>query len=246
MRTVLLLIVSQTSRFMLCRITARILTTPSDKLIALQGITKTLESTIGGPAIADMWKQNLWKQPVWWMSPQSLSSLVLDTGLRFPALSWSWLSADAPVYYHNSQHTKQETYFNKLHSLLTIPSATAKIIGNATSIERTLTCRGPSFLYSFTPVNLRTRGWKCWNRTDPNLALAEWLLDVSCKMPLDVTYVAIIEDGAAKVLVYLCLVPDEKTPFQWKRIGLCHWDRFIWQAANFLGEELEERSFTVV
>jgi hypothetical protein len=72
------------------------------------------------------------------------------------------------------------------------------------------------------------------------------MLDVPQELPLDIHCLIVAEDTVAKMLVCLCIVPDEENDGKWRRIGLCHWDGLAWQVPSFVGTEPEIRTFTLV
>ena len=71
------------------------------------------------------------------------------------------------------------------------------------------------------------------------------MLDRPVELPLDLHCLIVAEDTVAKLLVCLCLVPDEEQGDRWKRIGLCHWEGVAWQVPSFVGKKLETHRFTL-
>jgi hypothetical protein len=72
--------------------------------------------------------------------------------------------------------------------------------------------------------DLKKSVYKSWNSASLHLNTGKWVLDRAAELPLNLECVIIAEDSVAKMLVLLCLVPDEQDPRAWKRVALCHWD----------------------
>ncbi|KAF2129390.1 HET-domain-containing protein [Dothidotthia symphoricarpi CBS 119687] len=231
---------------------ARKLTKESDKLVALEGISHSLANVLGDTLVGGMWETGLWYQLTWWMdlSPKTSRQQVPDP--TFLAPSWSWLSAPRALYYHNSLRDKDFTVgtgshtFTELRPMLKIVSASSETSIRGTSITGTLVISGLSFDYRLTANDLKTPFWKRWNKTKIFLNPGRWLLDRVVETPSNVRCVVVAEDDVDKLLVCLCLVPDENHHGQWKRVGICHWDGLVWQVAKFAGAEPEPGTFTIV
>lgn len=76
--------------------TTRTLTVPADRLPALAGISKELESAWQDRYIAGMWRSDLFSWLLW--RSDSLTTAPLDTAWRAP--SWSWASVDGTITFH--------------------------------------------------------------------------------------------------------------------------------------------------
>ncbi|KAH7398502.1 heterokaryon incompatibility protein-domain-containing protein [Pyrenochaeta sp. MPI-SDFR-AT-0127] len=230
---------------------SRKLTRQSDKLIALEGILKPLAVILEDEPVAGMWRDQLWKQLVWWM-PGPEVSIATSSDETFVAPSWSWLSVHAPVFYHNALRSKDPQRdagahkFTDLEPLAKIIFAESETRSGVAGILGSLIMSGPSFSYHLTSNDLKKPVHKSWNAAKLKLNTGIWLLDRPLKLPVNIQCVVMAEDNVAKMLVCLCLVPDEDMEGQWKRIGLCHWDGLAWQVPKFVGMELEERYFTIV
>lgn len=230
---------------------SRKLTRQSDKLIALEGILKPLASILKDEPVAGMWRDQLWRQLIWWVVKPSLTNTT-SSDAPFIAPSWSWLSAHAPVFYHNAlrsndpQRDAGAHKFTDLEPQTKIILAESKTQPGATGLIGSLIISGPSFNYHLTANDMKKPVFKSWNAAKLKLNTGIWLLDRTLKLPLDIQCVIMAEDNVAKMLVCLCLVPDEDTDGQWKRIGLCHWDGLAWQVPKFVGMELEERYYVIV
>lgn len=226
---------------------ARTLTKPSDKLIALQGIITALEGVLGKSSVAGMWQKDLWKQLMWWTD---ISSHTGDSSnMTFPAPTWSWLSANGAIFHHQSMRIDRSPIIRRLNDLIPVRSLKYTIAedhSTATSVSGTLVLSAPTFSYHLTRNDLREILWKRGHPAKLNLAPARWMLDRTLVLPRDVQCVIIAEDEVAKMTVGMCLIPDEAESEQWKRIGLCLWDGLSWQISKYAGKELEDRRFVVV
>ncbi len=239
---------------------ARELTKPTDKLIALEGILKPLAALLGVEPVAGMWTDQLWKQLIWWTSkpsPKKPSNSQGDKENAFSAPSWSWLAAHTPLHYHNSLSSDGNNKsgssdasfsahkFTDLDLCAEIISAKSSLVEGASTITGHLVISGPSFPYRLTKNDLKKTIHKRWNAASLKLNVGNWLLDYQLKLPLAIHCVIIAEDAVAKVLICLCLVPDEFMESQWKRVGLCHWDGLAWQVSKYIGRDAETRTFTI-
>jgi hypothetical protein len=228
----------------------RILTKQSDRLIALKGIIEPLKVILGEDQVAGMWRENLWVQLTWWTQAPSSSA---DTTNGFPAPSWSWLTVQKRVYYHNSllgESPEKDNVAHKFTELrpfyFVIDHVESEQLPGNTGIVGTMAVTAKCFPYRLTDKDLKKILYKRWNRTTLKLNTGRWMLDAPQELPLDIHCLIVAEDAVAKMLVCLCIVPDEAHDGKWRRIGLCHWDGLAWQIPSFVGTEPETRMFTLV
>jgi hypothetical protein len=231
---------------------ARVLTNQNDRLIALMGVIEPLKAILSEDHVAGMWRENLWLQLTWWTHASKSS----DRTHGFPAPSWSWLSVQDRVYYHNSllgEGPETGAVAHKFTDLrpfyFTIDHVESEELpGNTgnTGIIGTITVTAKCFPYRLTDKDLKKILYKRWNRSTLKLNTGRWMLDVPQELPLDIHCLIVAEDTVAKMLVCLCIVPDEAHDGKWRRIGLCHWDGLAWQVPSFVGTEPETRTFTLV
>jgi hypothetical protein len=229
---------------------ARVLTRHNDRLIALEGIIVPLKAILRENPVAGMWRENLWLQLTWWMqAPDSSANITIG----FPAPSWSWLSVRKRIYYHNSllgEQPEQNAVTHKFTDLrafhFLINHVQSEQLRGTSGIIGTMTVSAKTFLYRLTKNDLKKPVYKRWNQAKLKLNTGRWLLDAPVQLPLDIHCLIIAEDQVAKLLVCLCIVPDEEQKDKWRRIGLCHWDGLEWQVQSFVGTEPETRTFTLL
>ncbi|KAF1838122.1 ankyrin [Decorospora gaudefroyi] len=230
---------------------SRNLTKLSDKLIALEGILKPLTEILKDQPAAGMWRDQLWRQLIWWIDAPS-SKFPTGPASTFEAPSWSWLSVTNPVYYHNAVRTNDAQKDHAAHKFTDLAlfskiiSVESKESPGASSIHGTLTVAGPSFRYRLTVNDLKKFIFKSWNAAKLRLNTGRWMLDRAFDLPLDLECVIVAEDTVAKMLVCLCFVQHEERPGMWRRVGLCHWDGLAWQVRKCVGADPLEKEFVVV
>lgn len=236
---------------------SRQLSKDSDKLIALDGIIRPLSTILRDSHVAGMWRTQLWRQLLWWTTQPVVNSAP-STGPQFSAPSWSWLSIGRPVAYHDSladdgpmpgkstsasqrvisrNFTDLEEHI-KIISVDTMPAALG--------LRGSLVVSGPSFRYRLTKNDLKKPVFKRWNAAKLNLNPGKWLLDRAIDLPLELHCVIVAEDTAKKMLICMCLVPDELQSDSWRRVGLCHWEGLLWQVGRWVGTGPKEMVFTIV
>ena len=222
---------------------ARALTKPSDKLIALQGVIAALEGVLDYPSVAGMWQQELWKQLIWWVA-SSASDVPSDH--PFSAPTWSWLSVEGAVNHHHSMRMyKHPVRLDDLTPLPDLRCAITTLRAEPTKVSARLDLSAPSFSYTLTANDLRDPTWKRGHPGKLNLAPARWMLDRELEMPLELQCVIIAEDEVAKMTVGMCLVAHDSQPDTWKRVGVFLWDGQTWQIAKYAGKELQIEHFAV-
>ena len=110
---------------------ARSLTKPSDKLIAIQGVITALENVLNLSSVAGMWEQDLWKQLTWWTeTPANVANHILQS-----------LQPLRPLRFRH-QHGPGSAWMAQ--SVITIPCACTKILFNWTTSPRFLICDAQS------------------------------------------------------------------------------------------------------
>ncbi|OAL04083.1 hypothetical protein IQ06DRAFT_345279 [Phaeosphaeriaceae sp. SRC1lsM3a] len=199
---------------------SRQLTHQGDRLVALQGILRPLSHLLHEEPVAGMWRSQLWRQLLWWISKQTVSGpSSVESG--FPAPSWSWLCARGPITYHNSlatQRKKQKTdgrtvtssNFTDLDPHITIDSVDSQTLPDGRGVTGSMVVCGPSFQYRLTVNDLKKSGVKRFNASDWNLNSGNWLLDHPVQLPLSLTCIVVAEDSVAKVL-YVGKAAEETT-----------------------------------
>jgi hypothetical protein len=235
---------------------SRQLSNRSDKLIALDGIIRPLSIILHDSHVAGLWRTQLWHQLIWWMV-QPVAVSAPSTGPHFSAPSWSWLTV-GPVAYHDSLADEGPTLgksasgsrdvtsrnFTDLEPYITIISVDTT--PSAHGLHGSLKVSGPSFRYNLTKNDLKKPVFKRWNAAKLNLNPGKWLLDRAINFPLEIYCLIVAEDTAKKMLICLCLIPDEQQSNKWRRVGLCHWEGLMWQVGKFVGMEPKEMVFTIV
>lgn len=190
----------------------------------------------------------LWKQLIWWVP----APFQAGTDTSFPAPSCSWLRAHGPVSYHDALHDKDYPGAGKilqdldLEPTAEIESAEAETLPGAIGVRGLLILSGQCFPYHLTPNDLKKTVFKSWNAAKLKLNIGKWMLDQAVELPLDIFCVIIAEKKVAKMLVCLCLVPDEEQEQKWRRVGLCHWDGLIGGVARYAGDEPSKGTFIIV
>ncbi|KAJ4301364.1 MAP kinase kinase (MEK) [Kalmusia sp. IMI 367209] len=183
---------------------ARKLTMVSDKIIAMEGILNAVAKIIDEAPIAGMWRTDLWSQLIWWKNSASERTGSNDKDLGFVAPSWSWLSSDSPVFYHNTLHaakSEQNHDFTELISSVSIDAINAGSAPGQVGICSHLTLTGPCFWYRLTNDDLyRPVAWKQWNKSKLKINPGRWMLDFQTETPLDVRCIVMAEDEVAKLL----------------------------------------------
>jgi hypothetical protein len=226
---------------------ARNLTKFSDKLIALQGIIEPLKAILGDDAVAGMWRNQIWRQLIWWtQSPVPFQQ-------SFLAPTWSWLGISGRVYYHNSllgEDPQQDTVIHKFTDIqqfdFMVDQVEIQDLPGATGVVGHITITAKSFPYRLTVTDLKKPVYKRWNSATLRINTGRWLLDRPMDLPMDLHCIIVAEDPVAKLLVCLCVVPDDEHGKKWKRIGLCHWDGLAWQVPAFIGTSPETQTFMLV
>jgi hypothetical protein len=226
---------------------ARVLTKQSDRLIALKGVIEPLKAILHEDQVAGMWRENLWVQLTWWTCASE------NTTNGFPAPSWSWLSVQERVYYHNSLLGERPEIdapalkFTDLRPFYFVVDnvESEQLPGNA-GIIGAMSVTAKCFPYRLTDKDMKKLLHKRWNRSALKLNTGRWMLDAAQELPLDIHCLIVAEDTVAKMLVCLCIVPDKEQIGMWRRIGLCHWDGLAWQIPSFVGAEPEIRTLTIV
>ncbi|KAH7070765.1 heterokaryon incompatibility protein-domain-containing protein [Paraphoma chrysanthemicola] len=238
---------------------ARQLSKQSDRLIALQGIMRPLTALLQEDPVAGMWKTQLWRQLIWWVQEKLTSPLGIAVA-SFPAPTWSWLGTRSPVLYYNSLAAEHRLWkrtvqmdhripatekFTDLEPFIKVDSVETTTLPGAIGVQGTLTISGPAFRYRLTTNDRKKTAAKIFNASKWKLNTGKWLLDLTTELPLELHCIIVAEDTAAKMLVCMCLVPDN-LPSRWRRIGICHWDGLKWQVAKYVGKEPEEMTFIIV
>jgi hypothetical protein len=224
---------------------ARALTKPSDKLIALQGVIAALEGVLNLPSVAGMWQQDLWKQLLWWSAGPPIYESYQSP--PFPAPTWSWLSAKGAVIHHRSMCMHKDLV--RLDDLAPLPGLRCTITNirsEATGVCALLDLRALSFSYTLTANDLREVTWKRGHPGKLNLAPTHWTLDRELDIPLELQCVIIAEDEVAKRTVGMCLAVDGSQPDTWKRVGVFLWEGLTWQITRYVGQELQTGHFAVI
>jgi hypothetical protein len=93
------------------------LTFQTDKLVALSGIVKTIESKRDDTYIAGLWKSTLREHLGWYYLPEG-DALTPASETTFRAPSWTWLSIDGEVSFYWDPNDDSLTY---LCDILEIP-----------------------------------------------------------------------------------------------------------------------------
>jgi hypothetical protein len=199
-----------------------------------------------------MWRQDLWKQLIWWnVEYRSLQDRAVARE-DFSAPTWSWLSVGGPVSYQKAKAYREyatrpnERKFLDLESCVTVVSVMDHPQTNATGVSGVLTICGSTFSYRIFESDIKNSEWKNIEGSQMKLGHARWMLDRYVGASIDVECLVVAQDEMAKYFVCLCLVPSQDSPGHYKRIGLCQWDGFAWQVTKFVGERLTERTFTIV
>ncbi|KAG6362292.1 hypothetical protein INS49_010522 [Diaporthe citri] len=79
----------------------RLLTKPTDKLVALTAVASRLQSEFGLTYLAGLWKDDLIKELLWCVSPRGRNAKHNPIYQEsFYAPTWSWVSVDAPMSWH--------------------------------------------------------------------------------------------------------------------------------------------------
>jgi hypothetical protein len=79
--------------------TSRFLTNESDKLPALSGIAKTIQSHTGGEYLAGLWRNDILRQLCWNTGSTILNKVPFQKPKEYRAPSWSWACIDGSVNY---------------------------------------------------------------------------------------------------------------------------------------------------
>jgi hypothetical protein len=229
---------------------ARQLTKQEDRLMALEGIIVPLTTILGDDPVAGMWREQLWRQLTWWTDTSDSGD---EASIVFPAPSWSWLSVQKRVYYHNSllgEYPPKDTMLHKFTDLqlssFSIHNVHTEQLPGSTGVIGTLGVTARCFSYRLTNIDMKKVAWKRWKRKSLKLNTGRWMLDAPAELPLDVHCLIVAEETVAKMLVCLCIVPDKEQDGMWRRAGLCHWDGLVWQIPSYVGTELETRTFTLI
>jgi hypothetical protein len=232
---------------------ARDLSHQTDRLIALEGIVEPLKWILREEPIAGMWRGQLWRQLTYWMTAQDAESYSHHPKNTFLAPSWSWLSAHARLYYHNSllgENPQKETVSHKFTDLqpyyFDMEAVDAQQLPDAKGVTGTMIVTAQSFPYRITANDMKKPVFKRWNKAKLKINTGRWMLDRPVQLPLEVQCLIIAEDTIAKLLVCICVVPDEEQGDRWRRIGLCHWDGLAWQVPSYVGKEPKKRRFMIV
>lgn len=229
---------------------ARVLTKPDDRLIALVGIIEPLKGILNEEPIAGMWRNQLWQQLIWWTDT---TTPPLRENSGFTAPSWSWLSVQERVYYHNSlpgdrppQDALQHKFTDLESYCFNIDSAEAWPLPDKVGLMGRLVVTAQFFSYYLTASDLITPVRKRWEKAKLKLNTGRWMFDRPVEVPLDVHCLIVAEDNVAKILVCLVILPEGVGGDTWRRIGLCHWDGLAWQIPSFVGVTPETRTFALV
>ncbi|KAI0333468.1 HET-domain-containing protein [Cubamyces sp. BRFM 1775] len=83
----------------------RLLTSRSDKLVAIAGLAEMFAPALGPEYVAGLWRDTLILNLVWW---RRKPSLMRYTGLEYRAPSWSWASGDGGIHYEISLASHEE------------------------------------------------------------------------------------------------------------------------------------------
>lgn len=79
----------------------RIMTKPTDKLIALTAAASQLQSEFGATYLAGLWKEDLISELLWYVEHFRVARDRPSTRQEnFYAPTWSWVSVDAPMSWH--------------------------------------------------------------------------------------------------------------------------------------------------
>lgn len=79
----------------------RLLTKSTDKLVALTAVASRLQSEFGLTYLAGLWRDDLIKELLWWVSAREEATKHIPTYQEsFYAPTWSWVSVDAPMSWH--------------------------------------------------------------------------------------------------------------------------------------------------
>jgi hypothetical protein len=79
--------------------TARYLTNETDKLPALSGIAKTIQSRTGDQYLSGLWKNDILQQLCWSTSFHLLKRIDFQKPKNYRAPSWSWAFIDASIHF---------------------------------------------------------------------------------------------------------------------------------------------------
>ncbi|KAH4114971.1 hypothetical protein HBH47_190160 [Parastagonospora nodorum] len=229
---------------------ARVLTKPDDRLIALAGIIEPLKVILNEEPIAGMWHDQLWQQLIWWLGP-TIPRLQTDNG--FTAPSWSWLGVQERVYYHNSlpgerppQDALQHKFTNLESCYFNLNSVEVQPLPDKAGLKGRLVVTAQFFPYHLTALDLKSSVQKRLDKAKLRLNTGRWMFDKVVELPLDVHCLVVAEDNTAKMLVCLVIVPEGEGGDTWKRVGLCHWDGLAWQIPSFIEATPETRTFALV
>ena len=222
---------------------ARKLSNPKDKLMAMEGILiRGSVLTFGDALVSGMWKSDLWKQLTWWTPGPNLDSHIEEP--KFLAPSWSWMSTDGPISYLNSLHrSKGVTEFKELAPSMEILDVRVETISREAEMRGILAVLGYTFPYRLTADDLREPIWKSFNRKKLNRG--RWWFETRAKIPVDIECLVLAEDNDLKMLVCLCIVPSGEADGSFRRIGLCHWEGLIHDIGRFTVQPETRRRLTI-
>ncbi|KAF2489445.1 HET-domain-containing protein [Lophium mytilinum] len=218
---------------------ARSLTRPLDKLVAMEGILSAVEQIFGDAVVAGLWKDGLWRQLTWWTVSKEVTVDSQPTAARFTAPSWSWLNVETPVLYRNTLHPE----YKELASVVQIREVREEVLSTKAEIRGRLTISGLTFPYLLTSDDFRVKIWKQFHRK--HLNCGQWWLDEPLELPQKIECLILAEDANLKMLVCLCLIPAQEEGV-FKRIGLCHWEGMRHEVYRFAKIRPEERLITIV
>jgi hypothetical protein len=230
---------------------ARKLTLISDKIVAMEGILNAVSGIINDAPIAGLWRTGLWSQLLWYKDRSSNREQTDRTHQVFPAPSWSWLGSEQPVRYQNTLHeskARERHDFTDLQPRVNIDDIRIVEAPGQVGLGGQITTKGPFFRYHLTRDDLhRPPVWKRWNRSKLKINPGRWMLDFDLKTPQDVWCMVMAEDEVAKLMVCLCVLPDDADDSgdgPWKRIGICHWEGLLHEVVA--GNGAIEKRITIV
>jgi hypothetical protein len=222
---------------------ARKLSYPLDKVIAIDGILDSIHSTLSDNPIAGMWKTGLWRQLTWWIKRVRNKEISYSEGTKFMAPTWSWLNARDSVLYHNSlcDGGSGSAGFDELRSVVNVMDAEVQTC--EAELSGKLVVVGHTYPYHLTSDDFKEPIWKRWNRKQMNKG--RWWLDEEIKLPADITCLVLAEDNVSKMLICLCLIPVEGTATTFRRVGLCHWEGMLHEVERCVRYEPTKQEITI-
>jgi len=111
---------------------------PTDKLVAISGMAKSLGTALGDTYVAGMWRQNLEAQLLW--RRLEIPGEVCSRARQYIAPTWSWASTDGPVATTMPRHSQSElkVHIKNVHLIYETEDTTGQIRGGYLDLQREL------------------------------------------------------------------------------------------------------------